>query len=123
MRKHEYKFYPPRKWTLHFSNKCLWSESTNCLLCPIINGGHSSEEPVGSVENESPDRLGGVFILELGLIPKGGAEAVISETPARSSASAKSVILAKRSWGSLASALLTTCSTGAGIAGTSSRRG
>src|SRR5437879_11282034 len=69
---------------------------------PSSMGGHSSEEPVGSVENESPDRLGSVFILELGSIPR-GAEAVISETPARSSASAKSVILAKRSWGSLAS--------------------
>src|SRR6266702_889039 len=90
---------------------------------PSSMGGHSSEEPVGSVENESPDRLGGVFILELGSIPRGGAEAVISETPARSSASAKSVILAKRFWGSLASALLTTCSTGAGVVVISSRRG
>ena len=82
---------------------------------------HSSEELVGSVENESPEGLGGV---SRSSIPGGGVEEVISpELLASSSASAKSLILAKRSWGFLASALTTTCSTGAGIVGTSSRRG
>jgi hypothetical protein len=56
---------------------------------------HSSEELVGSVENESPEGLGGVSHSS---IPGGGAEAVISPEPlASSSASAKSWMLPKRS--------------------------
>src|SRR5215471_6141884 len=82
---------------------------------------HSSEEFVGSVENESSERLYGV---SNGSIPGGGAEAVIApEIVASSSASAKSWMFLKRSWGSLESALTTTCSTGAEMVDTSSRRG